>query len=164
MSWSYLVPTLRGAPKRLFDWDAAGSITTDSTPDRRLGIYCAAESHRESPWLVGSFAPAWDVFKAHGEVLWTLTDKYATGDGHLLSVAGAREQVIADGERVPTDEYGIARPRIGGYARLKLKCGHCGLRRTYRSETVQAAVEQLVRAGVREVPLSMFAEAVDRAS
>lgn len=166
MSWNYLVPRWANVPPR-----AAGAnpvIYSDEAPELRLGIYCAQESHRDTPWFIGSFTPNWEVHRQKGTVYWSLSDRYPTGDGKLFTVAGARERLIADGKPVPTDDDGIpiqtTEAHRQGYGRAELRCKLCDLGQPFRDETLQNPVREIVRAGVRELDLTTFIAAVKRSS
>lgn len=164
MTWKYMIPGPSALPAQLAD----ARTSHDPAPDLRLGVYCAADSHANEPWLIGSFAPSYAEAEATGKPAWQFTNRYPMDGGRLVVMGphGAG-QLIADGERVPTDADGLPilndRAREVGYARVVIECKRCGFRRVYRDANVQRAVAALIHAGLRELPASMLAAAIDRA-
>ena len=161
MTWNYLLPTRKDIPERFQDQK---TYIHDEWPETRLGIHCVEASHSDAPWFLGSFAPSTAVLAERGEVVWSFTGKYATGDQTLFTVAGAQVQLIAGGQRVPTDDRGHAVTMTDehrqGYGRVDLECKRCGLKHTFKTATLEPVIKRLLGAGMREISLKSFKDAV----
>lgn len=163
MSWKYLMTTV---------WDLKAAIEPKGGPTYsfdlelpHVGIYCAQESHESKPWLIGMLEINWPFHEQSGEVVWTFTESYMSGDGSRLTLPNASRMVLLvdntphDFKAQPVmDEVTMAT----GRGRYSLECGACGLRASFRSDSIQKPATALFKAGMREAPLSMLAEAVKR--
>ncbi|WP_354145975.1 hypothetical protein [Arthrobacter sp. 754] len=154
--WTYKIPTLDEAPKRLFDWDSP--IRTDGSPELRLGVFCEESSHEGEPWFIASFVPNYPWMESTGELVWAVSPDYPTGSGHALRVAGAHQQLLVEDKPVSVDGAGIPITNHSAHqasrSRWPLECKACGLRYTYKSESLQPVIAVLLRAGWREISLS----------
>lgn len=161
-NWTYRIPTLKDAPERL----QGKAMYTESEEEPRLGLYCEEESHHGEPWFICSFTPNYPHLEATGDLSWMPSNDYRAGSGHLLRVAQVMQQLIVDDGPAPVDSNGIpmvdAAGSQRGRGRWPFECGKCGLRRTWRAESFQSAVQGLVRAGIKEITLTGLISAVDR--
>lgn len=151
--WSYKIPRLADAP------DALQGKTRYSEDMQlpRIGLYCEDESHAGSPWFICSFAPNYAYLEQTGEKRWTVSDKYRTGTGDLVSLAHAQGQLISeDLEPAPKDSNGrlfTGEKWQQGYGRWNLVCKSCGNSLTVKTSSFQSALFALFSAGIMEISL-----------
>lgn len=160
--WVYKIQTLKDAPKELFDLDAYGSrIRSEELDILRLGIFCEESSHQNDPWFIASFVPNYRATEQSDHVVWTVSNDYKTGTGHLIRLAYVEQQLLAGDtpkhtSEMTADELATAR------SRWTFECKKCGLRQSFRNETFQAAVTAIMQAGIREISITGLQFAVKR--
>ncbi|MFJ1510913.1 hypothetical protein [Cellulosimicrobium funkei] len=181
-TWDYVVPALHGSP-----WEQYASPLVSTDLDwPTVGVYCP---HAPQPWLLGSFHVSDAVLEERDEIHWGWRRDYATGDGYLIPLGRqsgvtptqsilddapfdkkattaramrALEQHGIESEQFKRASAEMARGDSELRARIPLRCGHCSLARTFRSESVQTVMSVFWRAGVREISLETLARRVDR--
>lgn len=163
MSWNYLMSTVWDmraaiAPKH-------GAIYSFDLALPHIGIFCAQESHASDPWLIGMLEVNWPFHEQSGEVVWTFAESYISGDGSRLSLPNRNPMALLVGNKVYDSKANPVMDestRVSGRGRHSLECGECGLRSSFRSESIQKPATALYSAGMKEASLSMFSEAVKR--
>lgn len=186
-AWNYLIPKYYGSP-----WQNKYNRTNYSADldHPTVGIYCCRDE--PMPWLCGSFSVSSAVWEKKQEVFWGWRRDYLTGDGHMITLGrgqmaagGSPEQSIVDDRpwvredahdrlTAAIRDHGILSSQATAVhdelrhadatlrLRIPVRCGICGLARTFRSDTVQDIVTRLWQVGIREIDLLTFARRVDR--
>lgn len=163
MSWKYLMPSVWDLQKAIAPKN--GALYSFDLDLPHIGIYCAQESHASKPWLIGMLEINWPFHEQSGEVSWAFAESYMSGDASRLTLPNKSRAIILVGDRPHDfkekpvmDEVTMAT----GRGRYSLECGECGLRASFRSDSLQKPAAALFTAGMREAPLTLLIEAVKR--
>lgn len=160
--WTYKLATRLDIPDRI-----KGTINGGPADDEmRLGLFCEEASHAGKPWFICSFMPNYAALEYGGELQWTVSDMYPTGNGDLVKLASVRQQLLVDDKPTPLDRWGLpstaGRALTEGRGRWTFECPTCGRRNNYKTESFQKAVAALLRAGIREISLDGLESMVKR--